>query len=126
LNGDHKTTIFSRVAKSSGGTGPGILSEENGAAGGYFGGVLSSLLPQGSGAEPAADDEGWSTDGPAWINRLPNDHKRFLMRQVSARTESQGPEGGKAAKLRLVRALRNRFGVTEARAVEAIAWVQGS
>jgi hypothetical protein len=31
----------------------------------YFGGVLFSLLPQSSGAEPAAGDEGWSTDGPA-------------------------------------------------------------
>jgi hypothetical protein len=87
---------------------------------------LSSLLPQSSSAEPAAGDEGWSTDGPAWINRLPNDHKRFLMRKVSARTESQGPDGGKAAKLRLARALRSRFGVTEARASEAIAGVQGS
>jgi len=89
---------------------------------------LSSLLLQDNTTqdEPVVDDEGWSTDGPAWINGLSNEHKRFLMRQVSARKESQGPDGGKAAKQRLIRAVRNRFGVTEERAVEAIAWVQGT
>jgi hypothetical protein len=45
---------------------------------------------------------------------------------VSARTESQGLDGGTAAKLRLARVLQSRFGVPEARAVEAIAGVQGS
>ena len=44
--------------------------------------------------------------------------------QVVARTESQGP-GGKVASQSLLRAIQNRFGVSEVMANEAIIWVQG-
>jgi hypothetical protein len=54
---------------------------------------------------------------------LPDAHRSFLISQIQALSE--GPEGGAVGATRLVRAVRNKFGVSDEKAKEAIAWVEG-
>jgi hypothetical protein len=118
---EHRKATFRKVE-------PAKLMQESDFASLGLGGWLSSLLYEGTGNEKF-DDEGWmeKEDGPLWIRALSNDQKRFLLQQVMSRNESQGPMdgGGKQAKARLLRAIMNRFSLSEARAQEAIVWVQG-
>jgi len=119
---ERKTATFRKLDAAP------ILQEQDFARMGPFA-WLQSLIYEGSGDEKF-DDEGWmeKDDGPEWIRQLSNDHKRFLLQQVMARNESRGPMdgGGRQAQRRLTRAIMNRFGLSEARAQEAIVWVQGA
>ena len=117
--GSAQTSIFQRLA------GGGIVDEEDFAAAGGLSGWFGSLLQQGSGAEDVSE-EGWSKDGPAWINALSNPQKRFLVSTVQALGESTGvTSAGRTGEARLVRAIRNRCGLDAVRAREAIDWVNG-
>ena len=80
--GTVKTDTFRRVGKIV--DEADFVNQGSGALdwlSGSLGGGLSTLIG-GDDGEVDPEDEGWSDDGPAWINELPNALKRFLIQQV--------------------------------------------